>query len=420
VPGTTLDVDVTERSLYRNGFPHELFTELRARGAVLRHPKAVLERAPEGMDFWVVTRHAEVLEASRDWQRFSSLDGPALSPVDGMEQSHALVFADPPSHARLRKLISAGFTPRMISRLDQQITRRVAEILDAVVERNGEVDFVRDIAYVLPMQLIGDIIGIPESDRPYVFGLTDVFMRAGDPESGLTPEDCDRVQIDLYTYATELGARKRAQPDDDVWSILASAEIEDDGERIRLSDFQLDVFFLILSVAGSETTRNAISQGLAALAERPDDLRALRDDPSLWDTATDEIIRWASPVTDFGRTATRDTELGGVQIEAGERVALFYPSANRDERVFADPFRFDIRRAPNPHVSFGGGGVHYCLGAHLARREIRTLFEQLLAQFDRVEITGEVRWTAAGPDQAVAASVDTMPVRLTPARSGRR
>ena len=309
--GTTLDVDVTDRSLYRNGFPHELFTELRARGAVLRHPKVVLERAPEGMDFWVVTRHAEVLEASRDWQRFSSLDGPALSPVDGMQESHTLVFADPPTHTRLRKLISAGFTPRMIARLDEQITRRAGEILDAVDERDGEVDFVRDIAYVLPMQLIGDIIGIPESDRPYVFGLTDVFMRAGDPESGLTPDDRERVQVDLYMYATELGARKRAQPEDDVWSILASAEIDDEGERVRLSDFQLDVFFLILSVAGSETTRNAISQGLAALAERPDDLRALRNDPALWDTATDEIIRWASPVTDFGRTATRDTSLGG-------------------------------------------------------------------------------------------------------------
>jgi cytochrome P450 len=156
---------------------------------------------------------------------------------------------------------------------------------------------------------------------------------------------------------------------------------------------------------------------LAALAERPDDAHALRADPSLWDTATDEVIRWASPVTDFGRTATCDTELGGVQIAAGDRVALFYPSANRDERVFAEPFRFDVRRSPNPHVSFGGGGVHYCLGAHLARREIRTLFEQLLARFDDIEITGDVTWTGGGPDQSVAISVDRMPVRLTPRRN---
>jgi cytochrome P450 len=396
-PMTTLDVDLTARSLYRQGFPHELFTELRARAAVLHHASTVLERAPHGMEFWVVVRHAEVLEASRDWQRFSALDGPAISPVPGMQQSEALVFADPPTHTRLRKLIAAGFTPRMIARLDDQVRIRVGQILDAVAERDGNVDFVRDIAYELPMQLIGDIVGIPDADRRHVFGLTDTFMRAGDPHSGLTIAERELAQIELYQYATALGAEKRAHPTDDVWSMLAAAELEGpDGERIRLSDFQLDVFFLILSVAGSETTRNAISQGLLALVERPDDLADLRADPMLWDTATDEVIRWASPVTDFGRTATADTELGGVQIAAGDRVMLFYPSANRDERAFTDPFRFDIRRSPNHHVSFGGGGVHYCLGAHLARREIRTLLEQILARFDHVEITGDI----TGPPRA--------------------
>jgi len=312
-------------------------------------------------------------------------------------------------------LIAAGFTPRMIARLDEQVRHRVDEILDAVGERDGDVDFVRDIAYRLPMQLIGDIIGIPEADRDHVFGLTDVFMRAGDPATGLTETDRDAAAFELYQYATALGADKRSAPADDVWSLLASAEIvDDDGATVRLSEFQLDLFFLVLSVAGSETTRNAISHGLMTLVERPDDLHALRADPSLWDTATDEVVRWASPVTDFARTATRDTELGGAHIAAGERVAMFFPSANRDERAFTDPFRFDIRRSPNHHVSFGGGGAHYCLGAHLARREVRTLFEGLLERFATFEITGDIAWTVGGPDQSVAVSLDRMPVRLTP------
>jgi len=412
---TAVDVDLTDHELYRRGFPHEVFTELRERGAVLHHPRTPLERTPGGVEFWVVVRHAEVQEASRDAQRFSSLDGPTLSPALDVQKGQAVVYADAPMHTRLRKLIAAGFTPRMIARLDELVRTRTDDILDAVVARGGEVDFVRDVAYQLPMQLIGDIVGIPEADRPFVFGITDVFMRAGDPRSELSEADREAKMIELYQYATALGAEKRARPTDDVWSVLASAEIEDEtGERVRLTDFQLDLFFLVLSVAGSETTRNAISHGFLTLAERPDDLAALRADPSLWDTATDEIIRWATPVTDFARTATRDTQLGGVDIAAGERVVLFYPSANRDEREFADPFRFDLRRSPNHHVSFGGGGAHYCLGAHLARREIRTLLEQVLARFDGIEVTGETTWMVGGPDQSVAVSLDRMPVRLTP------
>jgi cytochrome P450 len=410
---TVLDVDLTDHELYRHGFPHDLFTDLRARGAVLHHPRTPLARTPEGVEFWVVTRHAEVQEASRDAQRFSANDGPTLSPALDLQKGQAVVYADAPMHTRLRKLIAAGFTPRMIARLDEQVRRRTNDILDAVDEVGGEVDFVHDVAYQLPMHLIGDIVGIPEADRPFVFGLTDTFMRAGDPRSGVTEADREARMVELYQYATALGAEKRARPADDVWSVLASAEIDDDnGERVRLSDFQLDLFFLVLSVAGSETTRNAISHGLLTLTDRPDDLAALRADPTLWDTATDEIVRWASPVTDFARTATRDTQLGDVDIAAGDRVVLFYPSANRDEREFPDPFRFDIRRAPNHHVSFGGGGAHYCLGAHLARREIRTLLEAVLARFERIEVTGATTWMVGGPDQSVAVSLDQMPVHL--------
>src|SRR5262245_16466593 len=209
---SVLDVDLTDHELYRHGFPHDVFTELRERGAVLQHPRTPLERTPDGVEFWVVTRYAEVQEASRDAQRFSSLDGPTLSPALDVQKGQAVVSADAPMHTRLRKLIAAGFTPRMIARLDEQVQRRTREILDAVDAHDGRVDFVRDVAYQLPMQLIGDIVGIPEADRPFVFSLTDTFMRAGDPRSGITDADREDKMLEMYRYATALCDDTRGPP----------------------------------------------------------------------------------------------------------------------------------------------------------------------------------------------------------------
>jgi cytochrome P450 len=410
--GRLLQVDLTDPELYRNGFPHELFVGLRGHGAVLRHPEARVPNAPDGIEFWAVIGHPEVQRVNRDWETFSAVDGPSVGPTRPARRGHTLVASDPPSHTRLRRLVSTGFTPRMIARLDDLVVRRTREVLDAAAAR-GECDFVRDVAYQVPMHLIADIVGIPESDRPWVFAATDTMMRAADPQSGLTPDDRARAERELFEYARRLGADKRDRPDDDVWSLLAVAEIDDDGGgRSRLSELELDMFFLILSIAGSETTRNAISQGLVALLEHPDQLAALRADRSLLDTATDEVIRWASPVTSFGRTATTDVELDGCAVRAGDRLTMWFPSANRDERAFADPFRFDVTRSPNHHVSFGGGGVHYCLGAHLARREVRTVLDQLLTRFATLEVTGPLAWAAAGPDQTVGTSLDRLPVRL--------
>lgn len=412
-----LDVDLTDLDLYRNGFPHELFVDLRARGAVLRHPEVPLERAPDGMEFWCVLRHAELQHANRDWDTFSSLAGPSVAGSVPEQHGHTIVSMDPPKHTRVRKLISAGFTPKMIAQLDELVAQRTATILDTVAERGAggeQCDFVRDVAYPLPMHVIADIVGIPEADREWVFGRTDMFMRSADPAFGITHEERDTAQRELFEYAMQLCGDKRERPTDDVWSILTDAEINEGDGPTRLTDFELDMFFLVLTVAGSETTRNAIAHGLIALAENPDQFAALRADPGLLDTGTDEIIRWASPVTSFGRTATRDVELGGELIREGDRITLWYPSANRDERAFDDPFRFDLSRSPNAHVSFGGGGVHYCLGAHLARREVRTMFEQLLARFRDMEVTGPPTWFCAGPDQSVGVSIDSLPVRLTP------
>jgi cytochrome P450 len=411
----TADVDLIDPELYRQGFPHELFTELRDRAALVHHQRVPMARAPEGVEFWAVLRHAEVVHANRDWETFSALSGPAISGTDAGHAGHTLVSADPPTHTRLRKLISAGFTPRMIARLDNRIDMWSRRIVDDITER-GDCDFVRDVAYPLPMHLIADIIGIPETDRPWVFGRTDTVMRAADPRSPIAQADHDLAQLELFQYAQRLGEEKRSHPADDVWSILANAELDDgEGGAERLTELELDMFFLVLAIAGSETTRNTISQGLLALLDQPDQLARLRGDPSLLEPATEEMIRWSSPVLSFARTATVDTELGGQVIRAGDRIALLYPSANRDERAFVEPFRFDVTRSPNPHVGFGGGGVHFCLGAHLARREIRAIYQELLTRCASIEVTGAPTWMVAGPDQSVGVSVDTLAVRVSSA-----
>jgi cytochrome P450 len=240
------------------------------------------------------------------------------------------------------------------------------------------------------------------------------MLRALDPTSDVDPSERQRAERDLFGYAQQLGAQKRENPADDIWTILTTAEIaHDDGEPTSLSELELDMFFIILTLAGSETTRNAISQGLMALVAHPDQMQALRDDPSAMPTATDEMIRWASPVLYFGRTVTREVELGGETIPEGDRVVLWYPSGNRDDSAFDDPFRFDIRRTPNPHVSFGGGGPHYCLGANLAKKEVGVLMRLLLDRFTRIEITGEPVWMGSGASSNVGVSVDRLPVRLS-------
>jgi cytochrome P450 len=409
----------TDPALYHDGAPHDLFTELRRDGAVHRHTT----RHPltgEDFPFWSVVRHAEIQHVNRDWETFSAIHGPQLVPTTPERHGAMIVSMDPPDHSRLRRLISSGFTPRMITQLEESIVRRTEQVLDDVDDRGGECDFVTEVAYQLPMHVIADIVGIPDGDRAWVFRNAEVLLKSQDPGSGLTPEQRAQAERDLFLYASNLGRAKREQPDDDVWTILSTAEIDHHGDTARLSEFELDLFFLILTLAGSETTRNAISQGLVALLDHPDQLDALRrrdrDDGSLLATATEEMIRWASPVLYFGRTATRDVELAGADLAAGDRVVMWYPSGNRDERAFADPFRFDIARQPNPHVSFGGGGPHYCLGASLAKKEVHVMMGALLDRYDEIELTGPGRWSGSGPVHNVGVSLDALPVRLRRSR----
>jgi cytochrome P450 len=273
---------------------------------------------------------------------------------------------------------------------------------------------VSEIAYKLPMNVIADIVGIPVQDRDALFSLANEMLQGDVPERHMSQEEHVGIQAEMFEYAQKLGQEKRANPQDDVWTILSTVEVEtDDGERTALSEVELDMFFLLLIIAGSETTRNAVSLGLLALLDHPAQLEHLRRVPGAIPLAVEEILRWSSPVSCFARRATRDTEIRGLTIAEGDRVTMWYPSANRDSDVFVDPFRFDIARSPNPQLAFGGGGVHFCLGANLARRELTTLIEVLLERTLHIELTGDPSYTSLGILNPILISMRELPVRLS-------
>ena len=405
-------IDLLDRSLFRSGFPHEVFTRLRREAPVWWHPAP--KGAAEALDvpgFWVISRHADVQRVARDMPGFDMRYGPTLQSVPG-SGGVMMTSTDGAAHLRLRKLINAGFTPRMIGRLEEQARGWATRIVDAALEA-GEVDFVEAIAYRLPMHMISDIMGIPVADRAWLFERSNDFMSCTDPEYPVPSENRFDIQAEIFDYGKKLSQEKQRNPQDDVWSILARVEIEgESGEKTGLSTAELDWFFMLLLLAGSETTRNAIGLGLIALLDHPEQVVALRRDPQLYKSATEEILRWSSPVGYHSRNATADTQIAGVEIAAGDRVVPVLPSANRDESVFKDPFRFDIHRRPNPQLAFGGGGPHYCLGAHLARREITILFEELLTRTREVEIIGNPRFNVQGITSTVPVSLRDLPVRL--------
>jgi cytochrome P450 len=410
-------IDLVDPSLYVNGAPHELFRELRSQGPLHWHgpvdlPSNLSAEGVHSEGFWAVLGHPEIAEINRDWERFSALDGPTLVAFPSEMRGTALIWMDPPDHTRIRKLVSAGFTPRMLRRLDESLVRRANQILAAAAEKET-CNFVSEVAYQLPMHVIADIVGIPEDERPHVFALTDRMLKGVDPASGVSPEDGGLARLELFQYAQHLSERKLVEPADDIWTELTQASVTtDDGIHTKLDKHELDYFLVILAIAGSETTRNAIAQGLVALAEHPDQFAELRANHELLSSAVDEIIRWSSPVLYFGRTATVDVEIGGQHIRAGDRVTLWYPSGNRDERAFVDPYRFDIHRSPNPHVSFGGGGAHYCLGANLAKREVQVMISSLMTRFTDIELLGPPVWGGGGAAVNVGVCLNELPVRL--------
>jgi cytochrome P450 len=345
---------------------------------------------PRGPGYWALTKHADILEVSRTPEVFCSGKGTNIPdlPEQFSEFFGSMLNMDEPRHGRLRRIVSRGFTPRALGRLEPIVQRRAQQTLDRVIDR-GVCDFVTDIAAPLPLELVCDLMGIPESETRAVFAHTNTILGLGDPEyvpPGTSPVvaalTSGKALADLMY---ELAKHKAGKGADDLTTALLDAEV--DGET--LTHQELASFFVLLVVAGNETTRNAISHGMKALCDFPDQRRKWAADfEGLVDTAVEEIVRWASPVIHFRRTATRDTELSGKRIRAGEKVVMWYPSGNRDEDKFERPYDFDIARDPNEHVGFGGPGPHHCLGAQLARREMRVMFRELFRRLPDLEITG--------------------------------
>jgi cytochrome P450 len=384
------------------------FAKLRRERPVSWHEEFEYPGLPKGPGFWAVTHYQDVLTASRNPQRFISGKGTSIGdmPAELNEFFGSMINMDPPRHTKLRLIVNRGFTPRMVAQAEQTVREKARRIVNAVCEK-GECDFVTEIAAALPLEIICDMMGIPAADYKRIFELTNTILGIGDPEYAMTVEELMAAGLELSQYAQQLGQERLERPRDDITSKLMHAEVE--GEALNAAEFAS--FFILLVVAGNETTRNAISHGMRALTDFPDQRRKWQCEfERVAPTAVEEIVRWASPVIHFRRTASEDCELGGQTIKAGDKVVLWYNSANRDETVFVDPHRFDVIRDPNEHVGFGGGGPHFCLGANLARREIAVMFEELFRHLPDIEISGEPAMLLS----AFIHGIKRMPCRFTP------
>ncbi|OBB97999.1 cytochrome P450 [Mycolicibacterium peregrinum] len=394
-------VDLTDPAVYEAGVPFAAFRELRRRAPVAWHPYS------DGAGFWALTGYDEVHAVSRDSATWSSHRTGVLFDVPLPENSYHLdlmmLTMDPPRHSALRTLVSKGFTPRHVAQLRERLGCLATEIVDGVLAR-GECEFVSDIAGALPSYVIAELLGISHEDGRRLYHLTEAM---NSEHVGEATDTVMQAQIEMFEYASALAQRKRAEPGDDIATALLNAEV--DGRH--LTDLEFNMFFLLMINAGGDTTRNLVSAGTLALLEHPDELARLAADPGLLSTAVEEMLRYVSPVTAFTRTATKDTELHGVHIAEGERVAMFFPSANRDETQFVDPDRFDIGRNPNPHLAFGGGGTHFCLGANLARVEAAAIFPEILYRMKDLEVSGPVERVRSN----LMNGIHSMPVRFSAA-----
>src|SRR5271155_4340067 len=359
---TALDVspvDLSDARSFVPGVPHAYLAYLR------RHDPVHWQDEPGGPGFWAITRYGDCVTVNRDYERFSSAaQGTMPFEMEADEiaqQSLMMLNMDPPLHTRYRRLVNKGFTPRMVRDLEESIHRSTDAIIDEVIE-TGRADFVTQISAELPLQVIAELLGVPQEDRHRMFEWSNRMVGNEDPEYQDQTELALTSAMELYAYASELFAKKRIDPHADLMSALTTVEIE--GEH--LSDLELELFFLLLTVAGNETTRNLISGAMVAFFDHPDQWEMLRNDRSLLPTAVEEMLRFVTPVMNFRRQSTTDTELSGQAIKADQKVVFYHASANRDESVFEEPGRFDITRKPNPHIAFGGGGPHLCLGANLA------------------------------------------------------
>jgi cytochrome P450 len=403
---TTLEhIDLSDHDAFVAGVPHEAF-------AVLRHEDPVHWNPEQGgRGFWAVTRYEDIRTVHRNPQTFSSeIGGTSLEDLEPehIEARKSMIDMDPPRHDELRAIVNRRFTPRAVGVWEEQVRKVAREVIDLALPK-GEFDFVREIASEIPMQVFAEILGVPQSERREIIEIGDRLLGNADPEyAGEAGDEAHRhlpfsspAALDMFAFGRRLADERRLHSRDDIMTALVEA---------GLTQQEMDVYFVLLATAGNETTRHTISHGLIALLEHPDELARLRADfAGLGKSATEEMLRWATPVHHFRRTAAVDTSLAGVEIAAGDKVTTWFVSGNRDETVFEQPDRFDVSRSPNKHMTFGPGGIHHCLGAHLAKMEIRITFEELLGRGVDIEL--------AGPPERLRSNffngIKRLPVRVT-------
>jgi cytochrome P450 len=362
------------------------FARLRAENPISFCEEPEYQGFPAGPGYWSLTRYDDVWHVSRHPELFQSGKGVNVAdmPTEIAEFFGSMIAMDAPRHSQLRGLVQRGFTPKHIRQIDEYIDIKAKQIVDRVAPM-GECDFVTEIAAQLPLQIICDMLGIPASQHQRIFELTNIILGVGDPEYATSLEELMAGAMELFQYAMDLGQQRLDDPTDDITSALMHAEL--DGQRLSTQEF--GSFIILLVAAGNETTRNAISHGMKLLTDHPDQRkRWMTDFDAVAPTAVDEIVRLASPVIHFRRTATQDTEIAGQPIKEGEKVVMWYGSANRDDAKFPDPNTFDVLRPAGEQVGFGAGGPHFCLGANLARREMTAMFRELFTRLPDIEITG--------------------------------
>lgn len=403
------DIDLTDLDQFTIGFPHHVFSWLRREAPVWFHPPTT--HTPDGEGFWVLSRHADIVAAATDPATFSSetggdRDGGGTTLEDmplGSAVGSLLNMTDDPRHAKIRRLLAPSTTPRALRRIEEDMRHRAAGIVDAAVAK-GECDFLVDVAAELPLQAVAELAGVPQEDRHELMSWVNTTLDYEEREVGEINERVVQAQARMFTYGTELLERKRARPGADLLSVITHATVDDE----PLTENEQRLFLSLIVAAGSETTRNAIAIGMATLGEAPESWERLYRDRSLIPTAMEEILRWASVTPYNRRTATRNVQIGGQRIAAGDKVTLWWASANRDEAVFAQPHIFDITRDPNPHMAFGRG-VHFCLGAALARMEMRVMFDVLLDRVESLTPTGPIEYVRSNKHTGVR----HMPVAIT-------